>query len=32
MRNTSLMRRWIDRAIGMLFIGIGIRLAFAQRE
>jgi threonine/homoserine/homoserine lactone efflux protein len=25
MRNTSLMRTWIDRAIGMLFIGIGIK-------
>jgi threonine/homoserine/homoserine lactone efflux protein len=31
MRNTGLIQKWIDRGVGALFIGIGIRLAIAQR-
>ena len=31
MRNTSLMQKWIDRGVGALFVGIGIRLAIAER-
>jgi threonine/homoserine/homoserine lactone efflux protein len=30
-RNVGQFRRWIDRALGTLFIYLGIRLAFAQR-